>query len=145
MAKEKEVKQENVLSEEMMAAVNAKIEAMFAEATKKAEEMVKAAEERVAEIENGKKAVSEDTAKANAELEEYVEVKLFKDNDKYKDDVFVAVNGENCRIKRGIKTKIKRKFALVLEQSDIQDYETSQLMDRKEAEYRESAREHNIE
>lgn len=145
MAKEKEVKQENILSEEMMAAVNAKIEAMFAEATKKAEEMVKAAEERVAEIENGKKAASEDTAKANSELEEYVEVKLFKDNDKYKDDVFVAVNGETCRIKRGVKVKIKRKFALVLEQSDIQDYETSKLMDRKEAEYRESAREHNIE
>ena len=145
MAKEKEVKQENVLSDEMMAAFNAKMEAMLAEASKKAEEMVKAAEARVAELENSKKNVSEETAKANAELEEYVEVKLFKDNDKYKDDVFVAVNGETCRIKRGVKVKIKKKFALVLEQSDIQDYETSKLMDRKEAEYHESARQHNIE
>ena len=53
---------------------------------------------------------------------ELVEVKLFKDNNKYKDDVFVSVNGDNCLIKRGERVKIKRKFAEVLEQSDIQDY-----------------------
>ena len=62
-------------------------------------------------------------------MEEYVEVKLFKDNDKYKDDVFVAVNGENCVIKRGERVKIKRKFAEVLDHSEHQDYETSKLIE----------------
>lgn len=63
-------------------------------------------------------------------MNELVEVKLFKDNNKYKDDVFVSVNGENCVIKRGERVKIKRKFALVLEQSDLQDYETAKLIER---------------
>lgn len=61
---------------------------------------------------------------------ELVEVKLFKDNNKYKDDVFVSVNGDNCLIKRGERVKIKRKFAEVLEQSDIQDYQTSKLIEK---------------
>ena len=67
--------------------------------------------------------------------EEYVEVKLFKDNGKYKDDVYVAVNGENCLIQRGVRTKIKRKFADVLDASDIQDYETSKLIEKKSSEF----------
>lgn len=68
--------------------------------------------------------------KRRAYLEELVEVRLFKDNNKYKDDVFVSVNGENCVIKRGERVRIKRKFAEVLEQSDKQDYETSKLIER---------------
>ena len=56
--------------------------------------------------------------------EEYVEVKLFKDNGRYKDPVFVAVNGENC--------------AEVLDNSDNQDYETSRLMDAKSEEFNRS-------
>lgn len=60
---------------------------------------------------------------------ELVEVKLFKDNNRYKDDVFVSVNGENCLIKRGERVKIKRKFAEVLEQSDMQDAQTARLIE----------------
>ena len=67
----------------------------------------------------------------NASGEEYVDVKLFKDNGKYKDDVFVAVNGENCVIKRGERVQIKRKFAEVLDHSEHQDYETSLLIEQK--------------
>ena len=51
-------------------------------------------------------------AKANGTIstsgEELVSIRLFKDNDKYKDDVFVAVNGEAIQIKRGETVKIKR-------------------------------------
>ena len=64
-----------------------------------------------------------------AYLNEYVAVKLFRDNDRYKDDVYVAVNGHNCVIKRGEWVKIKRKFALVLDQSEIQDMRTAEMMD----------------
>ena len=40
-----------------------------------------------------------------------VEIELFRDNRDYKDDVFVAVNGESCVIARGKKVKVKKKFA----------------------------------
>ena len=64
-------------------------------------------------------------------LNEYVEVRLFKDNDKYKDDVYVAINGKNCIIRRGVWTRIRRKFALLLDQSEIQDLRTAELMEQE--------------
>ena len=67
-------------------------------------------------------------AAEEAWLNEYVEIKLFKDNDKYKDDVYVAINGKNCVIRRGEWTRIRRKFALLLDQSEIQDLRTAELM-----------------
>lgn len=54
------------------------------------------------------------------QLNEYVEVTLFSDGERYKDDVIVSVNDETIRIKRGVPVKIKRKFANVLEYSRIQ-------------------------
>ena len=70
-------------------------------------------------------------------LNEYISVKLFKDNDKYKDDVYVAVNGQNCIIKRGEWVKIKRKFALVLDSSEIQDMRTAQFIEREQRRFGE--------
>ena len=67
-------------------------------------------------------------AAEEAWLNEYVEIKLFKDNEKYKDDVYVAINGKNCVIRRGEWTRIRRKFALLLDQSEIQDLRTAELM-----------------
>ena len=67
-------------------------------------------------------------ASASDYLNEYVTVKLFKDNNRYHDDVFVAVNGKNCVIKRGEWVRIKRKFAMVLDQSEIQDMQTEEMM-----------------
>ena len=72
-----------------------------------------------------------------AYLNEYVAVKLFRDNDRYKDDVYVAVNGQNCLIKRGEWVKIKRKFALVLDQSEIQDMQTAEYLEAEQAHYRD--------
>ncbi len=65
-------------------------------------------------------------------LNEYISVKLFKDNDRYKDDVYVAVNGQNCIIKRGEWVKVKRKFALVLDSSEIQDMRTAEFIEREQ-------------
>lgn len=64
--------------------------------------------------------------------EEKVPIRLFKDNDKYKDDVFVAVNGERIQIRRGETVMIKRKFAKVLEQSELQDMKTAAMIEEKE-------------
>ena len=123
----------NGAADAVLAAVDKKIAEMLLTAEERANEIIAAAEKRAKELDGAN--TDEETKKANAELEEYVEIKLFKDNGKYKDDVFVSVNGENCLIKRGVKVKIKKKFAQVLEQSDMQDYLTSQLMESKEAEY----------
>ena len=84
--------------------------------------------------EERKREIEEDRAKG----EELVEIKLFKDTGKYKDDVFVAVNGESIAIKRGERVRIKRKFAEVLDNSEHQDYETSRLIEAKSEEFARS-------
>lgn len=81
--------------------------------------------------------VNEEKLAAEAYLNELVPVKLFKDNNKYKDDVFVAVNGENCLIQRGKEIKIKRKFALVLEGSSFQDEQSASFSEQLQSEYQE--------
>ena len=130
------------MNEDILKAIDEKIAKMLLAAEEKANEIIEAAEKRAAEMNVPE--VNADVAKANAELEELVEIQLFKDNDKYKDNVFVAVNGENCVVPRGTKWKIKKKLALVLEQSHAQDLMTGQLMDSKAAEYEASAREHGM-
>jgi len=85
----------------------------------------------------GEKKLAAEKAKQEAKeyedyLNEYISVKLFKDNDRYKDDVYVAVNGQNCVIKRGEWVKIKRKFALVLDASEIQDMKTAEFIEREQ-------------
>ena len=119
----------------------------LADITKQVEEMLANAREEAKKIIADAKAtasgeMSEEQKQAKAEREAYwnelVEVKLFKDNNKYKDDVFVSVNGENCVIKRGERVKVKRKFAAVLDLSDMQDYETSLLIEKKSGEFAQS-------
>lgn len=79
------------------------------------------------------------TATVADPMEEYVEVFLFKDGDKYKDDVFVAVNGQNCVVQRGKPVKIKRKFAEVLRESMDQDASTAQMVERESSRFRQRA------
>lgn len=80
---------------------------------------------------------------SEAYLNELVAVKLFKDNDRYRDDVYVAVNGHNCVIKRGEWVMVKRKFALVLDQSEIQDMKTAAMLETEQARYRKAEAAHN--
>ena len=77
-------------------------------------------------------------------LEEYVQVQLFKDGKDYKDDVFVSVNGENCVIKRGYPVKVKRKFALVLEQSQQQDVRAAEYAEAKQKEFDQQVKYFNL-
>lgn len=116
--------------------IQEQIAAMLAQAKAEAAKIVEEAKATAAGKSLGMSA--EALAAHKAYMDEYVEVKLFRDNDKYKDDVFVAVNGENCVIKRGERVKIKRKFAAALEDSDKQDYEASKMMERKSDEFAKS-------
>ena len=77
-------------------------------------------------------------------LNEYVEVRLFKDNEKYKDDVYVAINGKNCLIRRGVWTRIRRKFALLLDQSEIQDLRTAQFMEQESSRFADESLRHSV-
>ena len=119
--------------------IQTQMEAMLAEAKKAKEEAEKILADAKASV-GGEK--TEEQKKAEEERKAYwneeVEVKLFKDNNKYKDDVYVSVNEENVLIKRGERVKIKRKFAKVLDNSDMQDYETSLLIEKKSSEFAKS-------
>lgn len=89
-----------------------------------------------------KKAADDARAKREKDedyLNEYVTIKLFRDNDRYKDDVYVAVNGKNCMIKRGEWVKVRRKFAIVLEQSEIQDMKTAQYLETEQKKFLEES------
>lgn len=117
--------------EEMRAAYETKIDALEAER----------AEKKAAEIDEKK--MREFLKNQENWLNEYVEVRLFKDNEKYKDDVYVAINGKNCLIRRGVWTRIRRKFALLLDQSEIQDLRTAELMEQEESRFADESLRHN--
>lgn len=105
----------------------------IAEVEEKIKKMLEEAEEKARNIAMGIKTESftENEKKVIARGEEYIEVQLFKDNDKYKDDVYVAVGNQNCVIKRGVPVRVKRKFFDVLTQSNEQDLKTAQLIEGK--------------
>jgi len=95
---------------------------------------------RLAEIEEKAKKDAEAKAEAEAEKpkepdpnDEYVTVQLFKDSRDYKDDVFVSVNGEACLIKRGVPVKIKKKFALVLDEAERQNGRAAEYQEAQQA------------
>ena len=67
------------------------------------------------------------------EGEKRVRIRLFKDNGKYKDDVFVGVNGKGYRIQRGVDVEVPESVANVLEESARQDAATAALIERETA------------
>ena len=70
-------------------------------------------------------------------LEELVTIRLFKDNERYRDDVFVSVNGRTFQIKRGMEVQVPRYVQEVLENSMNQDMVAAAMMDKLEAGYKE--------
>lgn len=132
-------KKEDTVNDEQLRSAELKIAEMLEQAQKEAQRII---DEAKAAVEGTKQAKDEAiSAEREADLargEELVEVKLFKDNDKYKEPVFVGVNGETVAIERGVRVQIKRKFAEVLDNSDKQDYETAKLIERKTDEFSKS-------
>ena len=123
-----------------MESLREQMQAMLAEAKAEAAALVENARAEAARIAAEAKGAPsgmsvEEAAAYEAYMNEEVEVKLFRDNDKYRDPVFVGCNGETIAIQRGEKVKIRRKFAEILDNSDKQDYETGLLIRRKSAEF----------
>ena len=133
MAEPKSMATETKAEDVILADVSKQIADMLAEARKEADKIIAEAKAKA----SGEK--TEEEKKAEAEREaywnEYVEIELFLDNSKYKNDVWVAVNGESCRIKRGERVKIKRKFAEELELSNAQKREANKLIAKKSSEF----------
>ena len=73
--------------------------------------------------------------------EKLVKVRLFKDNERYKDDVFVAVNGRSYQIKRGEEVEVPESVAEVLERSQHQDEAAAWLMEQESSSFAARAKE----
>lgn len=58
-------------------------------------------------------------------MQKNVRIKLFKDNSRYKEDLFVSVNGVNYKIRRGVEVEVPPEVAEVLEHSQMQDERTA--------------------
>lgn len=69
--------------------------------------------------------------------EKSVTIKLFKDNDRYKDDVFVAVNGKGYVIKRGVEVEVPESVKEVLDNSAAQEQRAVEYMIQQQKEYEE--------
>lgn len=137
-----EAQAEQIVSPELEA-IKAQIAKLIEDAKAEAEAIVSGAKEKAAKIAEGKSVMTEEEQKTDDYWNEEVEIQLFKDGGKYKDDVYVAVNGQNCLIQRGKPVKVKRKFAEVLRQSLEQDNETADMIRELESEYEKRAKELN--
>jgi len=59
-----------------------------------------------------------------------VEIELYRDNDKYNNDVTVIVNGKVYQIKRGEKVKVPKAVAEVLDNAKAQRNFATRTIDR---------------
>lgn len=71
---------------------------------------------------------------------ELVEFEAFYDDDKYKDDIYVAVNGRRFQIKRGEKVMIPRYVYEVIMNSEAQDKATARLMEQESTKFAKESR-----
>lgn len=59
-----------------------------------------------------------------------VTVKLFADSGRYREDLFVSVNGHRYGIKRGVEVSVPRPIADVIAESEAQDKRTAALIEK---------------
>lgn len=81
-----------------------------------------------------------ETKEKKVDLDELVPFEAFKDNDKYKDDITVIVNGRIWRIKRGEEVMIPRYVYNVLKQSEKQDRTAANYAEAKQDAYKQSSK-----
>ena len=67
--------------------------------------------------------------------EKLVPFRAFKDDGRYKDDIFVSVNGKRYQIKRGVEVMIPESVYEVLMNSQVQDQAAFSLMEQKANEF----------
>lgn len=134
--------EEQTVSPELEA-IKAEIAKMIEEARAEANSIIDEAKKQATDIKRGAPVMSTEEKKMDDYWNEEVEIQLFKDKGRYSDDVYVAVNGENCLIQRGRPVKVKRKFAEALRLSMEQDNETADMIRELESQYEAKAKELN--
>lgn len=107
----------------------AKAEKKIAEAEAEAEEAKERAEASATAAAN-EAAAGEKTTKAILDAEEKVEIRLFKDNDQYKDDLVVGINGYMYKIQRGVPVLVPKSVAEAVRNSEMQDQAAADMMER---------------
>ena len=95
-----------------------------AEATEVKEEVAEATEVKE-EVAEAKKTTKKTTKKTDPDWEP-VKIQLFKDNDKYKDPVFVAINGKSWLIERGKEVTVPACVKKVLDWQIAEDQRHSE-------------------
>lgn len=134
--------EEQTVSPELEA-IKAEIAKMIEEARAEANSIIDEAKKQATDIKRGGPVLSTEEKKVDDYWNEEVEIQLFKDKGRYSDDVYVAVNGENCLIQRGRPVKVKRKFAEALRLSMEQDNETADMIRELESQYESKTKELN--
>ena len=87
-------------------------------------------------IKNVKPVASGTEPVAPSSEEFMVKIKLFKDDDKYKDDLVVGVNGKVYQIQRGMEVEVPLCVAEVIENQERQDKETARKIAEAVEKYR---------
>lgn len=90
-----------------------------------AREIAKAMESKKDEVSS---VVDKEVSENETYMQEKVPVKLFVDNDKYKEDVVVCVNGRAYVIKRGVEVLVPRFVKEVIDNSMSQDGNTARML-----------------
>ena len=105
-----------------------------------------------AELEKAKAELAEaqkpgETAPANAapqnDPKRRVTIMLFKDNGKYKDPLYVSVNGYNAQIQRGVPVEVPYYVKKHIEEMQTQDVNTALLIENHVKEYEDKAKQLN--
>lgn len=86
-----------------------------------------------AKAETAAKAAVEATAPSSDDV--MVTINLFKDDDKYKDDLVVGINGKIYQIKRGVDVKVPLSVAEIINNSIRQDKNTAKKIEEAVSKY----------
>lgn len=88
-----------------------------------------------AKVEEGLTTVNEGLEKEIAYMNEKVKVRLPRDNNKYRDDKIVSINGKTYQIARGVEVEVPRCVSEVLKQSQDQDDMTAMRIEQCTSRY----------
>lgn len=129
---------ENMTKAELLAYINEQ-EREKAAIEKKAKDL----EEKAEALEKAdiSEAVSRSPADTQKWLNERVPFIAFKDNDKYKDDINVGINGKTFIIKRGVQVMIPRYVKMALDDSAAQDAYAADVINGLQEQYQQRSKE----
>lgn len=120
--------------EQMIEEARQATQKMIAEAQAEAERILGEARSEARKTKNGRvvpvadATVMADIKKREEEMQQKVRIKLFKDGRTYKDPLYVAVNGHNFMIERGVEVEVPRYVEEVIQNMEEQNILVSELV-----------------